>query len=128
MDDISNIRVTEANNAFLKRLTDEESLFAEDKIAAIFAIAYAINNDLDLTLNGDYSIPSPTVNKWDAASIDPAGIFRLLVQIRHANVECPFRVLQAVMNLGLEKMRKEAPDTGFVKISSFIKNEENNEI
>ena len=121
MDDISNIRVTEINNAFLDRLVTTEGLFKDDKTAAIFAVAYAINNDLDACITDDYSLPTPTVNKWDANSIDSTGALRLLVSIRHPEVQCPFRAIQGIMNIGLNRMREISPETGFIRISKFIK-------
>lgn len=124
MDDISNIRVTEINNNFLQRLVAEEKLFKDDKTAAVFAVCFAINNDLDRQVGDDFSLPPPTINKWDSASIDSSGILRLLVDIRHPNVECPFRFIQAVMNIGLNKMRDIAPEAGFIKISNFLKKED----
>lgn len=121
MDDISNIRVTEVNNAFLERLVSIEGLFKDDKTAAIFAVSYAINNDLDVDITDDYTLPTPTVNKWDANSIDSTSALRLLVSIRHPNVTCPFRAIQGIMNVGLNKMRALSPEAGFIKISKFIK-------
>ena len=126
MDDISNIRVTEVNNAFLQRLVTEEKLFKDDKTAAIFAVSYAINNDFDKSITDDYILPSPTINKWDATSVDSTGALRMIVKIRHPDIECPFRVIQAIMNVGLNKMREESPETGFIKISKFIKKEASN--
>ena len=124
MEDISNIRVTEVNNAFLERLAKEERLFVNDKTAAVFAVAFAINNDLDCNVTDGYTLPNPTVNKWDAASVDPSGSLRLIVQLRHPEVECPFRVIQAIMNIGLNKMRELCPEAGFIKISRFMKKED----
>lgn len=124
MEDISNIRVTEINNSFLDRLVTQEGLFINDKTAAVFAVAYAINNDLDAGITEEYALPSPTINKWDAASVDSFGSLQLIVKIRHPEIHCPFRVIQAVMNIGLNKMRELCPETGFIKISRFMKNED----
>lgn len=120
MEDISNIRVTESNNAFLQRLVSDEGLFKDDKTAAVFAVSYAINNNLDLGITDDYSLPSPTVNKWDSNSVDASGALKLLVKIRHPDVTCPYRVIQAIMNIGLNSMRSICPETGFVRISRFM--------
>ncbi len=124
MEDISNIRVTEVNNAFLERLVTGEGLFINDKTAAVFAVSYAINNDLDRDITDNYALPTPTVNKWDAASVDSSGALRLIVQLRHPEIECPFRVIQGIMNIGLNKMRELCPETGFIKISRFMKKED----
>ena len=124
MEDISNIRVTEVNNTFLERLVTEEGLFINDKTAAVFAVAFAINNGLDRDVNDSCTLPTPTVNKWDAASVDASGALRLIVQLRHPEIECPFRVIQAIMNIGLNKMRELCPETGFIKISRFMKKED----
>lgn len=124
MEDISNIRVTEINNSFLERLVTNEGLFVNDKTAAVFAVAFAINNDLDVGITDEYTLPTPTVNKWDAASIDSSGSLQLIVKIRHPEVQCPFRVIQGIMNVGLNKMRELCPETGFIKISRFMKKEE----
>ena len=64
---------------------------------------------------------TPTVNKWDANSIDSTGALRLLVSIRHPEVQCPFRAIQGIMNIGLNRMREISPETGFIRISKFIK-------
>lgn len=124
MDDISNIRVTEINNSFLERLVTEEKLFINDKTAAVFAVSFAINNNFDSVITDDYSLSSPTINKWDAASVDSTGAIRLILKIRHPKIECPFRALQAIMDIGLNKMRELCPETGFIKISHFIKKED----
>ena len=121
MDDISNIRVTEINNTFLGRLVGTEGLFKDDKTAAIFAVAYAINNNLDENISDEYTLPTPTVNKWDASSIDSTSALSLLVSIRHPEVKCPFRAIQGIMDIGLNKMRESLPETGFIRISNFIK-------
>ena len=124
MEDISNIRVTEINNAFLGRLVTKEGLFVDDKTAAIFAVAFAINHDLDIGVTDQYRLPKPDTNKWDAASVDTSGALRLMVELRHPEVECPFRVIQAIMDIGLNKMREMSPETGFIKISRFMKKKE----
>ena len=121
MDDISNIRVTEINDAFLKRLVIKEGLFINDKTAAVFAVAFAINNDFDKDVTDSYTLPTPTINKWDAASVDSSGALQLLVKLRHPEIECPFRVIQAIMDIGLNKMRELCPETGFIRISRFMK-------
>ena len=123
MDDISNIRVTEINDAFLDRLVNQEKLFKNDKSAAVFAVSYAINNDLDIDISDNYVLPTPTINKWDATSVDSTGVLRMIVKIRHPNIECPFRVIQGIMNVGLNGMREKCSETGFIKISRFMKKE-----
>lgn len=120
MEDISNIRVTEKNNDFLKRLVDEQGLFETDKMAAIFAISYALKRSLDDSISETYALDPNSINKWDAASIDSTGVLRLIVKERHPSVTCPFRFLQALMNKGLEEMAKNVPSTGFIRISSLM--------
>ena len=120
MEDYTNIRITEVNNRFLERLVKDSNIFVNDKSAAMFAIAYAINHDIDLSINESYSLEPPVMNKWDANSIDNEGVFRLLISKRHSNPEYPFRFLQSVLDAGLNKMREIAPDNGFINISEFI--------
>ena len=120
MDDISNIRITEQNDRFLTRLVSELNIFKDDKSAAMFAISFAINHDYDIAIDEGYTLSNPTINKWDANSIDNDGLFRLLVSIRHPNSDCPFRIIQGILDVGLKKMKEEAPENGFIRISSFL--------
>ena len=120
MDDISNIRITDINNRFLERLVKDCSIFKDDKSAAMFAISFAINHDLDQNIDESYTLESPTINKWDANSIDSSGLFRLLISKRHPDTECPFRIIQGVLDKGLNGMRSLAPDNGFINISEYV--------
>lgn len=121
MEDISNIRVTEKNNEFLNKLVSSQKLFKDDKSAAMFAISYAIEHNLDEKIDDSYTLELPVINKWDANSIDSSEVFRLLIQKRHPSSVCPFRIIQGTLDLGLRALREIAPDSGYIELSKFIK-------
>ena len=120
MDDISNIRVTEKAEAFLRRLKDEQHLFSEDKMAAKFGAAYAITQGFDAGMDEAPAIEGTTFNKWDSLSLDGDGSLRMVVISRHPNCKCPFRMIQYLLNRGLESMSDNSREGAPIEISKFM--------
>ena len=121
MDDIKNIRVSEKSNSVLEDLSKTQGLFKDAIDAARFSFSYALNNNLDtdFALN-NYSTGQASFNKWDIGAFDTDGAIRLLILKRHPESECPYRIMQTIVNLGLESISNKIPNSGLVKISNFM--------
>ncbi len=120
MADITNIRVTEKADAFLRRLKDEQGLFNTDKDAAKLGVSYAILKNMDLGIEEAPALDGNTINKWDSLSIDTDGTLRLVIRSRHPNCEEPFRMIQFLMNRGLEAMAANSREGAPIEISKYM--------
>ena len=94
VDDKKTIGITKKNHSALQRLV-ENGQFGSELDAAMFAMAYAIQN-------GEIAGRAEGADtKWNVGSVDSTGDLRFLVNTLYPDVNEPYRLLEYLMNKGL---------------------------
>ena len=95
--DKKTIGITKANHPALQRLV-EGGQFASELDAARFAMSHAVRSGVAPGRT------ESTDTKWNVGSVDPAGDLRALLQGLYPEEEEPYRLLEYLMNRGLEAL------------------------
>jgi hypothetical protein len=89
--------VTEANERRLASLV-EAGHFGSELEAAKFAMAHAIKE-------GAKPVPLEGAGtKWNVGTVDPDGSLKALIETLHPEVEEPYRLVEQLMNEGLQML------------------------
>jgi hypothetical protein len=117
IDDKKTIGLTPENRSVMDRIMEKE-FFREQKDAALFAMAYAINQDVVAgNCEGANTI-------WNVGSLDPEGEVRSLVGNLFPDVVLPYRLTEHLINAGLALIgARMAADPG-LDLTDFLEKEQ----
>lgn len=95
--DKKTVGITSGNIAALQRLVDAGH-FGSELDAAKFAMAHAIKGDVPVgRVDG-------ADTKWNVGSVDPDGNLRFLLVALYPETDEPYRLMEYLMNKGLEEL------------------------
>jgi hypothetical protein len=117
IDDKKTIGLTPENRSVMDRIMEKE-FFREQKDAALFAMAYAINQGVPAgNCEGANTI-------WNVGSLDPEGEIRSLVGNLFPDVVLPYRLTEHLINAGLALIgARMAADPG-LDLTDFLEKEQ----
>jgi hypothetical protein len=98
----------------------EETGYFDDKLTiAKFALAYAVRNGLDDNL-AEYKVGEAGGTKWNIGSVDNDQYLRDLIVSLYPDSETPYRIIEALMNKGLQSIGAIIAKEGLSKISKLM--------
>lgn len=113
MQDKMTIGVTPTNKQLLDRLKDEMKVFEQDTHAAKLALALAIRRGVKP------GVVEGTVTAWAVSNFDPDGSLKTLVS-RIYNTDTPYRVIEYLINVGLEFVAEEIDAVGNIRLDRLF--------
>jgi len=96
-EDKKTIGLTAENRSVMDRIMDK-GFFRDQKDAAMFAMAYAIEQGI----RAGNSEGANTI--WNVGSLDPDGEIRVLISNLFPDTSTPYRLLEFFVNAGLAQM------------------------
>lgn len=108
------IGVTPANKQLLDRLKDEKGLFEQDTHAAKLALALALRRGIAP------GVAEGTITAWAVQNFDADGSLAALVR-RVYGTNTPYRVIEYLVNEGLQILAQEMDHAGNLQFESLFK-------
>ena len=112
-EDKKTIGLTTENRSVMDRIMDK-GLFRDQKDAAMFAMAYAIEQGI----RAGNSEGANTI--WNVGSLDPDGEIRVLISNLFPDTSTPYRLLEFFVNAGLAQMRVRMDNEPGMEMADFL--------
>ena len=117
IEDKKTIGLTPENRSVMDQIMDK-GFFREQKDAALFAMAYAINQGVPTgNCEGANTI-------WNVGSLDPEGEIRSLVGNLFPDVAVPYRLTEYLINKGLALMGSRMAADPALDLTDFLEREQ----
>ena len=112
-EDKKTIGLTTGNRSVMDRIMDK-GFFRDQKDAAMFAMAYAIEQGI----RAGNSEGANTI--WNVGSLDPDGEIRVLISNLFPDTSTPYRLLEFFVNAGLAQMRVRMDKEPGMEMTDFF--------
>ena len=112
-EDKKTIGLTAENRSVMDRIMDK-GFFRDQKDAAMFAMAYAIEQGI----RAGNSEGANTI--WNVGSLDPDGEIRVLISNLFPDTSTPYRLLEFFVNAGLAQMRVRMDKEPGMEMTDFL--------
>ena len=112
-EDKKTIGLTTENRSVMDRIMDK-GFFRDQKDAAMFAMAYAIEQGI----RAGNSEGANTI--WNVGSLDPDGEIRVLISNLFPDTSTPYRLLEFFVNAGLAQIGVRMDKEPGIDITDFL--------
>ena len=112
-EDKKTIGLTTENRSVMDRIMDK-GFFRDQKDAAMFAMAYAIEQGI----RAGNSEGTNTI--WNVGTLDPDGEIRVLISNLFPDTSTPYRVLEFFVNTGLAQIGVRMDNEPGIDITDFL--------